>query len=79
MKKIIISIITVLLFTIGLTGCGNSGSTNNLGPQLSSLASVKVSLTENGKAVEAPDSIIASVGFSDITGSEFSLYQDHIL
>ena len=54
--KIRLFIIFVLVsIIISLTGCGSSGSSNSVAPAPTTMTSVKVSLTQNGKAVNGAD------------------------
>ena len=58
MKRNILILFAVVSLLISLTGCGGSGSSNYVAPTPTTMTSVKVSLTQDGKAVSSADAAL---------------------
>ncbi len=54
-RKALCFILTLLAIAVFSLGCGSSGSSNSVAPAPTTMTSVKVSLTQNGKAVNGAD------------------------
>lgn len=54
-RKTLCFILTLLAIAVFSLGCGSSGSSNSVAPVPTTMTSVKVSLTQNGKAVNGAD------------------------